>query len=296
MEKQEKLLLIVNLHAGMMKIKAALPDIIDLYCRQNQDVTVYTTSGKGDATRICRERGMLFDTVVCCGGDGTLNEVLCGLLPLENLPMVGYIPAGTTNDFASSMKIPSNLLEAARRAVCGTPTPIDVGQFNSRYFSYVASFGAFTESSYATPQYVKNALGHLAYIIEGMKDLHTIHPYQMKITVENRTWEDEYLFGCVSNSTSIGGIVKLSESAVDMRDGKFEVMLIKSPKNAAETQKIILGILTHQFDGEVIKFFPTSEIAFYSKNQLPWTLDGEYEAGSTEIQIRNLHEAIQMRI
>ena len=296
MEKREKLLLIANLHAGTMKIKSVLSDIIDLFCRQRQDVTVYTTCDKGDATAVVRERGEAFDTVVCCGGDGTLNEVLSGILQLTVRPILGYIPAGTTNDFAASMKIPSNLMEAARRAACGDPVPIDVGRFNSRYFSYVASFGAFTESSYATPQHVKNTLGHLAYIIEGMKDLHNIRPYHLKVSVDGTEWEDDYLFGCVSNSTSIGGIVKLNEAAVDMRDGKFEVMLIKNPQNAAEAQKIVSGILTHQFDGEVIKFFPASEIFFYPEEKIPWSLDGEYESGSFEVQIRNLHEAIRLKI
>lgn len=296
MEECEKLLLVVNPQAGTMKFKPIFADMIDLFCRYSQEVTVYMTRGRGDATEVVRQRGDRFDNIVCCGGDGTLNEVISGIMQLKKAPVLGYIPAGTTNDFASSMKIPTNMMDAARKAVCGEITPVDIGLFNTRYFSYVASFGAFTESSYATPQHIKNALGHIAYIIEGMKDLHHIRPYHLKVQVGEEAWEGDYLFGCVSNSTSIGGIVKLDEARVDMRDGKFEVVLVKSPKNASEAQKIVSGILSQQFDGEVIRFFTASDISFYPEERLPWSLDGEYEEGHLQVRVRNLHAALKMRV
>lgn len=291
-----KVLLIVNPHAGMLRLRPALMDILDLYCRNDKAVTVYVTKARGDATAIVRQCASQFGTVVCCGGDGTLNEVITGLMEVEDRPTLGYIPAGTTNDFASSMKLSTNLLEATGRTIRGEIAPIDIGLFNQKYFSYIASFGAFTESSYATPQHVKNVLGHIAYVLEGVKDIPNIRPYHVRIRIKDVMWEDDFLFGCVSNSTSIAGLVKLNEALVDMRDGKFEVMLIRNPRNAHEAQKIVTGILSQQFDGEIIRFFTTEEIEFYPDERIPWSLDGEYEAGTTAIRIRNLPGAIRIRI
>lgn len=291
---QKRMLMIFNAHAGTMKLKNYFMQVVDLFCEHNIDVTVYSTKIKGDATRVVKQRAKEFDLLVCCGGDGTLNEVVTGMMQIKDSPPIGYIPAGTTNDFAASMQIPLNILQAAKQIVCGTEYKLDVGAFNTRHFCYVASFGAFTESSYSAPQKMKNTLGHLAYVLEGVKDLSNIRPYKLRIETPKETWEGEYLFGSVSNSTSLGGVLKLNPNEVQMDDGLFEVLLIKAPKTPAEMQKIINGLLTQQYDGEIISFFSTPAITFYPTPIIPWALDGEYEKGAEEVRIRNLQQAIRL--
>ena len=292
---RRKYLLIANPNAGMMKLRTELLDIVSIYSKNDVELTIAATQKSGDAAKIVKERGNGYDCIVCSGGDGTFNELISGAMQLEEKTVLGYIPAGTTHDFAAGMHLSSDLKEAALRTIVGEDTAIDVGKFNDRYFSYVASFGAFTETSYSTPQYVKNAIGHLAYLLEGAKDLANIKPLKLTVEMNGKTKTDEYLFGAVSNSTSLGGVLKLPPDAVDMQDGLFEVVLVRNPKTAAEGQKMISALLTQKPDGDVFQMCTASQVRFYPEKLLSWSLDGEYEPGSKEILVQNIPNAIRIR-
>ena len=293
---QKRLLLIINPTAGVKSANRHLTSIVSLFNAHGYICTVYCTAGHGDAARIASENAGSFDLVVCIGGDGTLNEVLAGMVEQGDKTPIGYIPSGSTNDFASSLGLSRNILTAAKDAVEGTPIPLDAGHFNGRLFSYVASFGAFTEASYTTPQRSKNLLGHLAYVLEGMKDMLNIRPVHLALETKSQRFEGEYIFGAVSNSTSIGGMLTLNKEFVAMDDGLFEILLIKSPQNLSELNQIVVSIQTQQYDNEMIDFCLAERAVISALPDMPWTLDGEYARGSTEIIIQNLHHAYNMVI
>ena len=289
----QKLLLIANPAAGMRRIKRMLPKLVKLFESNGYEVLCHQTSCRGDGTEAVIKYACDCDIVVSAGGDGTLNETISGLMALDNRPALGYIPAGSTNDFAASLGLPSDIMKAAKNILEGAPRELDVGKINERYFSYVASFGAFTDASYTTPQSLKNPLGHLAYILEGVKELPNIRPRYMKFVSDGNVYEDEWLFGAVSNSTSLGGIVRLNEGIVDFSDGLFEVMLIRNPKSALELSKIVLSLQTKKYDEDVIIFFKSSELCVTTDGDTHWSLDGEFYAGSENIAVKNIHHAIR---
>lgn len=271
-------------------------------------VTVCPTMYRGHAAQLAAssvEAGM--DTVICCGGDGTLNETITGLMSIspEKRPRLGYIPAGSTNDFAASLGLPSTLRGAARMAVGTTESPIDVGRFTPighddlpmRYFSYIASFGIFTAASYSTPQSVKNVIGHLAYVLEGAKDLANIHPHHALFELADGTrLEGDYVFGAVTNTTSAGGIFKLPAGSVSMSDGEFEVFLVHNPRTLVELNKIASALMSTNFGGcPMIEFHHTSSVTVRLDQPLSWSLDGEEAMGGTTVEIECLHGAIQFK-
>ena len=290
----QRLLLIINPCAGTKRIVRYLPEIIDLFRRHGFENTVYLTVAQADATEIVRERGADFDRIVCCGGDGTFNEVLTGMLSAELHVPIGYIPCGSTNDFANSLHLPRSITKAARCTVEGEQIALDVGQFGDRYFSYVASFGAFARTSYSTPQNVKNALGHLAYILQGISDLPSIRPIHMKVEAEDHVFEDDYIFGAVSNTTSVGGVLTLDANRVDLNDGLFELILIKSPKDIFELSECIRALSAQDYNSRMITFISSNEVRVSSAEPLDWTLDGECAPGVTDAVIRNLHSAVTL--
>lgn len=290
----KRLLLIVNPCAGTRRIIRYLPEIIDLFRKNGYENTVYMTSGHADGTAIVQERGADFDRIVCAGGDGTFNEVMAGVLSAGLDTPIGYIPCGSTNDFGSSLHLPKTIMKAARCAVEGEPDPVDVGRFGSRYFSYVASFGAFARTSYSTPQNVKNALGHLAYILEGIKDIPTIRPVHLRIEAEDKVLEDDYIFGAISNTTSVGGVLTLDESRVDLNDGLFELLLIKSPRDIIELNECIRALGAQDYNSRMITFLSTGRFHVSSPAPLDWTLDGECAADVTEVDVENLHSALRL--
>lgn len=290
----KKMLFVMNPYAGTRHAVKNVVDIISIFNRADYDVLVYMTAGQGDAIRITREKAKDVDLVVCAGGDGTFNETISGILQSGADVPVGYIPCGSTNDFASSLKLPGNVLQAAKAIVEGQPVTYDVGLFGDRYFSYVASFGAFTKASYATPQNVKNALGHMAYILGGISELSQIRKEHVRIELDDQTIEDDFIFGAVSNSTSMGGILTLDPKQVDMRDGKFELLLVRAPKNLAEIGECIQALQTQKYNCSMMTFLSTQNLTVYAKPEMPWTLDGERADGQEQIQIRNLHHAIRL--
>lgn len=292
---EKRLLLIMNPRAGQKRANRYLPDMLRLFSDHGCITTAYMTGGQGDAAAFVRSHAKESDLIVAVGGDGTLNETVNGLLASGVRRPIGYIPAGSTNDFASSLKLPTNIMEAAKAVMEGTPRTVDVGDFNGRSFTYVASFGAFTETSYTTPQEIKNVLGRFAYILEGVKDLANIRPIPMRLVTDTGDlFEGDFIFGAISNTTSIGGLMTMPPARVIMDDGLFEITLIKMPTTATELGRILTSLQSQQYDAKVILTSSASRITVHSPNAVPWTLDGEYAKGETDILVENLHNAFEL--
>lgn len=292
----QKVLLIINPVAGKTKGRTALFPLADGLCRAGYIPTVHITGSRGDARRVTEQLAVHHDLVICCGGDGTLNEVIDGLLLTKKKIPLGYIPAGSTNDFAQSLRLEAKPAAALRGILDGCDDAMDVGLFNeNRHFSYIASFGMFTAASYNASQATKNALGHFAYLLEGSKELFSVHSHQIIAQTADKRYEGDYLFGAVCNSTSVAGMVKLNAGIVDMSDGFFEVILVRRPANAAELARILNSINTAEFDPELFDFFKASEVTFTMKKPLPWSLDGEYAEGAETVTVKNIPQAILLR-
>ena len=291
----KKMLFIMNPVSGQKRANWYFMDIINLFNREGYEVTVHITGGQGDARQVTANRARYTDLVVCCGGDGTLNEVISGLLQSYTDVPIGYIPSGSTNDFAASLKLPHSVMQAARAIVRGEPVAYDVGKFGSRYFSYVASFGAFTRISYTTPQGIKNALGHTAYLLSGIQELSQIRKEHIRIELENQIIEDDFLFGAICNSTSVGGILTLDPGQVDMSDGLMELLLVRMPRNLAEITECIQAVQAGRYnDCAMITFCSARKMKIYADPGMTWTLDGEREEGHSKITVENLHHAIRL--
>ena len=290
----KKMLFIMNPYSGMRRASRYLADIISLFNRNGYEVITHMTGAQGEAIDVVARTAPNVDLVVCCGGDGTFNETVTGLLRSGVDIPIGYIPAGSTNDFAASMKLSTNVMQAARDIVEGQPVAYDIGKFGSRYFSYVASFGAFTRASYATPQNIKNALGHTAYVLEGITELSQIRKEHVRMELDGEVVEDDFIFGAISNSTSVGGILSLDPSQVDMSDGKLEVLLIRVPRDLVELAECIKAVQSQQYNCAVITFRSAEKIKVYSNPLMPWTLDGEREEGHIHVDVENIHLAIRL--
>lgn len=290
----KKLLFIVNPRAGKTKSRAPLFDAVAQFSRAGYLVRVYITEAGGQARDITARWGGQYDMVVCAGGDGTLNETLSGVMQLPQRPPLGYLPCGSTNDFAASLHLPTAMDEAARATVCGAPYPLDVGRHNDRYFAYVASFGAFTRSSYSATQAAKNALGHFAYILEGLSDLDSLRPYRCAVEADGEHFEGEFIFGAVCNSTSLGGLVKLDPACVRMDDGMFELLLLRMPKSALDLQNLINVMTRMQYDYPGVILRHVRHVTVTTDEELPWSLDGEYCPSAPRVEIENLPAAVQL--
>lgn len=291
----KKLLFIINPRAGKTKSSTPLLAAADCFTRSGYQLQLYLTEGTGHASELVRQYGGDADVVVCAGGDGTLNETIAGLMTLHQPPALGYIPCGSTNDFAASLAIPSDPAQAAQRIAQGTPRALDLGTHNGRYFAYVASFGAFTRSSYSAPQASKNALGHFAYILEGLKDLNTLRPYRCRVEADGEVFDDQFIFGGVCNSTSLAGIVKLDPNRVKMDDGKLELLLLRMPKTPADLQNLILSMTKMNYDDYPgVIFRHVRQVAVTTEDDIPWSLDGEYAASAPHVEICSLPGAMRI--
>ena len=291
----KKILLIVNPCSGMAKMKTQLLHVVQILTDKDNAVTVYPTKERTDATRFVQTlKPDTYDQIVVCGGDGTLNEVITGLMNAGLSYPLGYIPAGTLNEWSTGLHIARQIPQAAKDILTGNIIQLDIGKFGNQFFSYTASFGAFTDASYSAPQDIKNALGQAAYFFEGIKSLGNIKPVHLKFETKEKTVEGDFLFGAVSNSLSVGGIVKFNKLTVKLNDGRFEVLLIRNPQNIFMLQPLIDGILKHDFNREGMEFFTTDEMTVIGGDGLSWTLDGEYAKGLPTVRITNLHNAIKL--
>lgn len=288
----KKLLLIVNPNAGKRRFIRYIPQITSLFTDNGYCVHTDYTEKSGDASKRCTQTGMNYDLIVCCGGDGTLNEVVSGILQLPRRPALGYIPAGTTNDLANSLCIPKNPILAAQTILNGEPYPYDVGALNGNHFNYIAAFGAFTSASYSTPQKLKNTFGHLAYIFQGMKEIPAIRDYSVTVEYDGKIERGNFVYGAVTNSTSIAGIMGYPNESVCLNDGKFEVMLIRKPTSPHALQKTIHALNWKRYDPKYTLFLHASKIKMSFERPLSWTLDGEKSGKYQSVDILNCHQAI----
>lgn len=288
----KKLLLIINPKAGRMKSKQKLFQIANEFCSLGYQVTLQPTTKPGDATEIVKNFGENFDLLVCCGGDGTLNEVTAGIMELDNPPPVGYIPTGTTNDLAETLGLGSTIEENVKIAATGKPFKIDSGLFNGRVFNYVAAFGVFSDAAYSTTQTLKNILGHSSYLIFGAKSFAKMRSYNLKIETPEETYEGEFLFGNIVSSISVGGILKLDPNLVKLDDGLFEVFLIKKPKSTAAFLNLAIKALRGDLSNENIIFTHASSVKITGPADMDWALDGEYQKGSETVLIENKKQAL----
>ena len=292
----KKRLFIYNPNSGMGLLKPKLSDVLDIFVKGGYEVTVYPTQKYHDAVRKMGEYEEQYDLVACSGGDGTLDEVVTGMMKREDKVPIGYIPAGTTNDFASSLHISKNMLEAADTVVNGVPFACDVGEFNEDYFVYIAAFGLFTDVSYETKQSMKNVLGHLAYILEGTKRIFNIPSYRIKVTHDGETIEDEFIYGMVTNSRSVGGFKGITGKNVVFDDGKFEVTLFKTPRNPMELNEILGALALRKINPKRMYSFKTNEVHFETEEEIPWTLDGEFGGVHEEVVVKDCQKALEIMV
>ena len=291
----KKLFFIFNPCAGTRKANKLLPEILSVFNRAGYDVLTYITENRGDAALVVERRATEMDLIVCCGGDGTFNETVNGVLRSGAAVPIGYIPAGSTNDFASSLHLSTNPVQAAQDIAEGVAVSYDAGRFSDRYFSYVASFGAFTRASYATAQNVKNALGHTAYLLEGIQELSQIRPIHARLELaDSSVIEDNFLFGAICNSTSVGGLLALDPRKVDMRDGKFEILLVRAPRDLSEIRECVMAVQKQIYNCRMITFCSSPSVRITTAPEIPWTLDGEREEGHQEVLVENIHQAFQL--
>lgn len=292
----KKLHLVINPNAGTRQGRRLLPDFISAFSRAGYLCTVCCTEKRGDAVEFTREFAGEADLVAVSGGDGTLNEVITGLLQGGHHTPIGYIPCGSTNDFAAGLGIPRQPMKAVQAILEGEPCTLDIGCFGKeRYFSYTASFGAFTSVSWSTPQNVKNVIGHAAYILEGIRSLADIRPIHIKIAADGQQYEDDYLFAAICNSTSLGGVLKLADNEVHLNDGLFEALLIPFPPDLLALNQILNALRTRHYDDPSLRFLRASRFVFEGAPHLKWTLDGEEAEGASVTEIRNIHNAVTIR-
>lgn len=291
----EKLLFIYNPQAGKGQVRGRVASFLDIFTKDDWLVTVYPTQGPGDARRITAKLGNKFDRIICCGGDGTLHETVNGLMKLERRPELGYIPAGTTNDFARNLKLPTGYERRAAVAAAGVARTCDIGLFNGEHFVYVAAFGAFTDVAYDTPQQNKNMFGHFAYLLEGMMRLGSIQSYNLTVEHDGGVEEGEYIFGMVSNTISVGGLIGLPAKEVALDDGLLEVILIRKPKSAMELQGVMAALMKQKTDPACgVTGFHAAHLNVKCDRALPWTLDGEYGGNPEITEISTCEKAISI--
>ncbi len=298
MEKK-RMLFIYNPRAGKARIRSNLLDIIDIFTKAGFEVTAYPTQAKGDGLKAVKERKRGqedYDLIVCSGGDGTLDEVVTGMMQCEERIPIGYVPAGSTNDFANSLQIPKNMIRAAQTIVEGRTFGCDVGEFNDDIFVYIAAFGVFTDVSYETPQDIKNVLGHMAYVLEGMRRLPSIKAYKLKVESRELSVEGEFLFGMITNSTSVGGFKRITGKYVQLDDGEFEVTLIKKPSNPIELNLIMAALINRNINTDCMYCFKANALKIISEEEIAWTLDGEFGGRHKEVNIKNHMQALRIRV
>ena len=291
----KKMLFIVNPKSGREQIRSKLLEVLDLFSAAGYEIQIHITQRQKDAAEAAARWGQEKDLVVCSGGDGTLNEVISGMMELPRTPLLGYIPSGSTNDYASSLEIPKQTMDAARNVLEGQPFPIDVGKFcKDRYFVYIAAFGAFTEISYQTSQDKKNLLGHQAYMLEGVKDLGALESHRIKVEWDGNVLEEEFIFGMVTNTISVGGFKGLVTQSVALNDGEFEVLLIRNPRTPRDLSNIISYMFLKEEPNDYVFKFRAGHIRITAEEPVDWVLDGEFGGSRLEVEVENLKERIQI--
>lgn len=293
-DEMKKALFVYNPKAGKAGIVGCLSDVLDTITKRGYEITIYPTQCQGDGEVKVKEREDIYDRIICSGGDGTLDEIVTGMMNSSKKLPVGYIPAGSTNDFARSVNIPRDMREAASVAAGDNIFKCDIGKFNDRFFVYVAAFGMFTDVTYETDQNLKNMFGYAAYVAEAVKRIQSIKAVPLTIKYDDEVIQDNFIVGMVSNSNSIGGLRTLPGPDVSLNDGRFEVLLIKEPNDIFEMNSIVPAIFDRKIKSECVISFKCDSISIVSDEPIAWTLDGEFGGNVTKAEINNLHEAFDI--
>jgi YegS/Rv2252/BmrU family lipid kinase len=289
----KKLLFIFNPFAGRGRVKGKLYEIINAFVKHGYKVTVFPTQNKGDATTIVTTESETYDLLVCSGGDGTLNEVITGQMLTGKAIPIGYIPAGSMNDVAHSLKISREIKLAVKNILTGAPRALDVGKFNDKYFMYVAAFGAFTDVPYTTSQKNKNMIGILSYYLEGIKKITDLKAKHVKVLYNDKVIEEDFILGFVTNSLYIAGLKNVNFSKTSLNDGLFEMLLIKMPKNIFDLEAIISSLINVKMNENYMYYIQASKLTIIS-DALEWTLDGEFGGIYDQVEIDNCNNAIEI--
>lgn len=292
----KSMLFIMNPKAGRTTLKDCLVDVLDVFCKNDYAVRTYLTQSPDDAERIVCEEGNQYDVIVCAGGDGTLGNTISGFMNAGLKKPLGYIPCGSTNDYASSLEIPKKAVAAAEMLVKASPFSVDIGSLNKRHFVYVAAFGVFSDTSYATPQNMKNIFGHAAYVLQGIKSVVNIPTYHMAVDIDGRIVEDDFIFGMVSNSVSIGGFKSIMRKGVEFDDGLFEGILIKKISNPADLTRIVNALLTGDTNEKNMVSFRAKNVKLVSQDVISWTVDGEFGGDYREVEIHIHEKAVDLLV
>ncbi len=289
-----RIMLILNPAAGRGQANRQLPEIINAFESSGHKVSVFTTTKKGDASQFVTQYGADFHIIVCVGGDGTFNEVVTGIALSGGSVPVGYIPAGSANDFARSHRLSPDVTLAVHKMLHASGRQIDIGKLNERYFCYVAAFGAFTSVSYSTSQPLKNAFGYAAYVLSGIRDLSRIKAEHVRVSADSGVYEGDYVFGAICNTLSMGGLMSLPADAVAMDDGIFEVLLIRTPETVLEWPSLLHALVNQNYSCKYIEFFHSGRLFIETNQPIEWTLDGEYACEGPVIQVDNMHRFLTL--
>ncbi len=291
----KRMMLLINPHAGKGGYKSSIAEIMRVFCKNGWQPTVFFSQAAGQVPELVEKNAENYDMVVCLGGDGTLSEVVSGMMRVERQCPIGYIPLGTANDVARTLDLSSKPVQAAENIMKGSLIPFDVGQFGAdKFFTYVAAFGAFTEVSYGTPQETKHALGHLAYMLEGLKRLNKLSHYRAIVEYDGGVMDDDFIFGAVTNSTSIAGLVRLDKDLVNLADGMFEVLLVKTPQDIVDLNNIIAAVTTGNFSMPNVLLLKSSEVRIMFEQPVAWTRDGEDGGTHRDVMIVNRHRGVNI--
>lgn len=291
----KRMMLLINPHAGKGGYKSSIAEIMRIFCKNGWQPTVFFSQAAGQVPELVEKNAENYDMVVCLGGDGTLSEVVSGMMRIEHQCPIGYIPLGTANDVARTLDLSSKPVQAAENIMKGSLIPFDVGQFGAdKFFTYVAAFGAFTEVSYGTPQETKHALGHLAYMLEGLKRLNKLSHYRAIVEYDGGVMDDDFIFGAVTNSTSIAGLVRLDKDLVNLADGMFEVLLVKTPQDIVDLNNIIAAVTTGNFSMPNVLLLKSSEVRIMFEQPVAWTRDGEDGGTHRDVMIVNRHRGVNI--
>ena len=293
----KRMMLLVNPNAGKGGYKSVLGEVLKVFCDAGIEPTVFFTRGPAQAPELVREHATDYDIVACMGGDGTLSEVTAGVVTLSEKRPIGYIPLGTANDVARTLGLPNKAVEAAKHIVNGRPFAYDLGDFGADgYFTYVAAFGAFTEVSYGTPQETKHALGHMAYMLEGIRQLPKLKHYHAIVEFDDTVVEDDFIYGAVTNTTSVAGLVRLGGDDISLSDGMFEVLLVRKPQDVLDLGDIISTILSSDFSAPQVIFRKSSEVRIFFTEEVAWTRDGEDGGKHRDIVLTNHHPGVEILV
>lgn len=291
---RKKVLVLINPNSGKKNSKESVLDALNVFSANNYQMEIYLSQKPMDVTRYIEENGERFDVVAVFGGDGTLNEATNGLMKLKHKPVISYFPTGTMNDFGTNFGLTNDMKQCANIACVGHIESFDVGKINSRYFNYVAGFGAFCNVSYETKQELKKQIGNLAYIIKALHEIPNLHPYHVKMNLDGKVFEKDLMFGLIINGNRVAGFEMVEQADNTFKDGLFDIILVEHTPNPLELYNYPLGVLHPELNMKYVERYQAKSIIIESQEKLAWTLDGEEGKETLVTRVENISQALQI--